>query len=149
MDIKNRRDVLVVDDDSDLLQLLVTALSRAGLSCDTADDGAVALQRLAVHHYSVVLLDLMMPRVDACGVIDGIRAWNLPAARRPIILIMTAVPDHDALPSIGEVAHAVLRKPFEIREVVEIVTNCVRVRGADRSEAAQPAAGQSESGSAD
>ena len=62
--------VLVADDDQSIRQLLCTIVRRERLEVDCVSDGQEAIDHLREHDYSVILLDLMMPRVDGFAVID-------------------------------------------------------------------------------
>ena len=68
MDSLDRR-VLVVDDDVSIRVLVSRVLSRAAYEVEVARDGAEAIEMLARNHYSAIVLDLMMPRVDGVGVV--------------------------------------------------------------------------------
>src|SRR5438045_5558734 len=90
MAILGSKDVLIVDDDDAIRRLLGTALTRAGLTCDTAADGVFALEHLTEKSYAVMLLDMMMPRLDGAGVLHEIRSRQLSDVERPIVLLVTA-----------------------------------------------------------
>lgn len=53
--------VLIVDDDLAIRSLLEVMCRRLGYRCETASDGARALEMLATKSYDVALLDLVMP----------------------------------------------------------------------------------------
>ncbi len=58
-------EVLIVDDDPDIRQALVNMLAVAGYGAIAVDDGLEALDYLrTADPPSVILLDLMMPRMD-------------------------------------------------------------------------------------
>ena len=59
--------VLVVEDDADTRARLRTALERAGWTVAEAENGRVALERIAEHRPELVLLDLMMPEMDGAA----------------------------------------------------------------------------------
>jgi DNA-binding response OmpR family regulator len=120
-------DVLITDDDAGIRQLVCVALRRHELSCDTAVDGRQALECLRAKDYAVLLLDLMMPQLDGFGVLDVMGSWELPPDSGPIVLVMSAFDGRD-LPVIGESAHALIRKPFDLPDLAELVSGCVRIR---------------------
>ena len=116
--------VLVADDDPSIRQLLGTIVRREGLQVDLAADGAEAIALLAKHSYSVILLDLMMPRVDGFGVVEHLR--QNPPAHKPVVLVITAYADQKFKEVNPEVVAGVIRKPFEVGEVGNLVRQCVR-----------------------
>ncbi|MCU1347945.1 MAG: two-component system response regulator [Acidobacteria bacterium] len=122
------RDVLIVDDDESVRTMLNGALTRAGLACDTAADGLYALEHLSTSRYVVVLLDLAMPRLDGAGVLREIRSLGLPDADRPIVLMVTSSTDRESLHAVGDMAQMVIKKPFDLGHLRELVEDCVSAR---------------------
>ena len=119
--------ILVVDDDDAIRVLLLTILQRRGLVADAAADGGEALACLRRAHYSVMLLDLMMPRESGWDVLSEIGRW--PRERRPIVIVLTAGPEPRALdPTL---VAGTVRKPFDVDMLIDTVTACVR-RGLSR-----------------
>jgi CheY-like chemotaxis protein len=102
------RRVLVVDDDPDLRRRLRGLLEKDGWAVDEAGDGREALDRLAARP-SLILLDLLMPRVDGFEFLAGLR--ELDEFRSVPVVVLTAkdltAADHDRLRGSIE---AVLRK---------------------------------------
>ncbi|HEX8408627.1 MAG TPA: response regulator [Thermoanaerobaculia bacterium] len=120
---RERTRVLVADDDQAIRQLVCTIIKREGLEIDCAADGAEAIALLREHEYSVILLDLMMPRVDGFGVVEHIR--NHPPAFKPVILVITAYADQKFKEVDPSVVTGVIRKPFEVSDIGNIVRLCV------------------------
>lgn len=119
---KHEKRILVVDDDSAIRALLMTILRRRGLAADAAADGAEALERLGRCDYSVMLLDLMMPRRSGWDVLAEIALW--PRERRPIIIVLTAGSEPRALdPAL---VSGTVRKPFDVEMLIDTVSACVR-----------------------
>ncbi len=114
--------VLVADDDQAIRQLLCTIVDREGLAVDCVADGAEAIERLKEREYSVVLLDLMMPRVDGFGVVEYLK--QNPPSRMPVVLVITAYADQKFKEIDSRVVAGVLRKPFEVAELGSIVRLC-------------------------
>src|SRR6266567_5158989 len=88
---KSQPQVLVADDDQSIRQLVCTIVRREGFVPDCVVDGLEAIEKLKEHEYSVILLDLMMPRMDGFGVIDYLK--KNPPRVKPIVLIITAYAD--------------------------------------------------------
>ncbi len=66
--LKNDYRILVVEDNEVNLKLIVKLLEKMGLSCDTAENGKVAIDKLHSTVYDLVLLDINMPVVDGISV---------------------------------------------------------------------------------
>ena len=116
--------VLVADDDPSIRQLLGTIVRREGLPVDLAANGEDAIALLKKHEYSAILLDLMMPRIDGFGVIEHLR--QNPPPHKPVVLVITAYADQKFKEVNPEIVAGVIRKPFEVSEVGNLVRQCVR-----------------------
>lgn len=116
--------VLIVEDDRAIRSLLVTMFRRRGIAAHTASDGAEALDLLAKSHYSVLLLDAMMPRMDGYEFLDRIRNWS--PARRPLIFLLTGAAS--PRPYDPELVAGTIRKPFDVELLTNMVSACLRAR---------------------
>jgi two-component system nitrogen regulation response regulator GlnG len=114
----NRRQVLIVDDDSSIRTLLRLVAERRGFSVDIAADGVEALRLLSERHYDLAIIDLMMPRVNGYELVDGIRRFE----RRPTIVIATAMTDSLIGLLDAELVHSIIRKPFDIETLGALMT---------------------------
>jgi len=115
--------VLVADDDQSIRQLLCTIVRREGIEVDCVPDGAEAIEQLEQKSYSVILLDLMMPRIDGFGVIEHLKQ-HVPAVK-PLILVITAYADQKFKEVDPNIVAGVIRKPFEVSEIGNLVRLCV------------------------
>jgi CheY-like chemotaxis protein len=120
---KKETRVLVADDDQAIRQLVCTIVKREGLEVDCAADGAEAIEMLREHNYSVLLVDLMMPRVDGFGVIDYVK--NHPAPQKPVVLVITAYADQKFKEVDPNIVTGIVRKPFEVADLGNLVRLCV------------------------
>jgi len=115
--------VLIADDDPSIRSLVCTIMKRERLAVDSVTDGIEAIERLGEREYSVILLDLMMPRLDGFGVVEWLR--NNPPRHKPIILVVTAYADQKFKQIDPNLVAGVLRKPFEIADLGNLVRLCV------------------------
>ena len=120
---EQRQRVLVSDDDQSIRQLVSTIVKRESFTVDSAADGLEAIECLKQHEYAVVLLDLMMPRMDGFSVVEWLR--NNPPLIKPIIIVITAYADQRFKEVDSELVSGVLRKPFEVAELGNLVRACV------------------------
>ena len=67
---------LVVEDDADTRVLLRKLLRAQGCDVDLAVDGEEAIERLEREEYSVILLDIVLPKVSGTAVMDHLRQTN-------------------------------------------------------------------------
>ncbi len=117
-------DVLIVDDDESIRTMLRRTLQRAGLVVTEARDGVEALECLQTINCAVILLDLMMPRLDGHGFLERFTA-SRTRDQVPIIFAVSASGDDELHRVRPDAVHAVVRKPFDMNELAEIIVLCV------------------------
>ncbi len=83
--------ILIVDDDSDVLDALTMVLESRGYQVITAQDGIEGLACLKVEKPDLMILDLLMPRMDGFGVMKELRDPRWAEFSEMPILIQTAV----------------------------------------------------------
>jgi CheY-like chemotaxis protein len=120
---RNEVRVLVADDDQSIRQLVCTIIRRERLEVDCVADGVEAIEKLREHEYSVILLDLMMPRANGFDVIAYMR--ENPGAHKPIVLVVTAYADQRFKEVDPAIVAGVLRKPFEVADLGNLIRLCV------------------------
>ena len=115
--------VLVVDDEPAIRALVAKIVERAGHPVDTARDGAEAIEKLDQTDYAVIVLDLMMPNIDGYGLIQHLRQRH---GAKPAVIVVSAG-DSAALRQLdGALVHSILRKPFDIDVLGDLITAAVR-----------------------
>jgi len=113
--------VLVVDDESQMREVLCQALKRRGHSVDQAADGHQALQRLAEYQPDLVITDLVMPEMEGIETIQALRR-KCPAI--PIIAISGGGRlEPENYLSMAELigADRTFAKPFRLEEILTAV----------------------------
>ncbi len=115
--------VLVVDDEVPIRALVAKVIERAGLLVETAKDGVEAIEKLKGGDYDVVVVDLMMPNVDGQGVIEFVK--QLPGSR-PAVIVASAGDPYALHKLDGSVVHSILRKPFEIDVLGDLIVAAAR-----------------------
>lgn len=111
--------VLIVEDDDSIRALLGAALRREPLEVDTARNGAEALALTSTNEYALILLDLMMPHLNGFEFLDAFHRG--PAKRQSVIFVLTAFDDAMVGRLDASQVHAVLRKPFDVGQLVSMV----------------------------
>lgn len=69
--------ILVVDDESDIRDILSDVLTSEGFEVNTAENGAAALQILLKANYDLLITDLNMPQMDGIELLDRIYEKNM------------------------------------------------------------------------
>jgi len=111
--------VLIVDDDPLIRSLLRKVVERGDLDADEACDGVQCLDLLDRNRYDLVLLDLAMPRLNGFDVVLRLRRRT----ERPAVLVLTSLPSSTFLDLDPDVVHCVIRKPFDISVLAEIIAS--------------------------
>ena len=117
-----RAKALVVDDDDPIRSMLSKIIERQGFEVDTARDGEEAIRRIDGDGYSVILLDLMMPKVDGFGVLDYMRRSR--PTMIPCTIIASAVPEHEILKRTDLPVYSVHAKPFDMQKLIADIRSC-------------------------
>ena len=112
-------EVLVADDDASIAEVVADTIALMGHRVRIATDGRHALELVRAIRPALVVTDLMMPMLDGAGLIVALRAEAAAAGQPPPpVILMTAAA---AIPA-GAGADAVLRKPFDLLALEELVT---------------------------
>ena len=110
--------ILVVDDDPDIRDVIAETLADEGFSVVTSGDGQAAVDIALESPPSLIVLDLMMPKMSGWQVIEALQA-SPRGAKIPIVLV-SASRDLERTARQSQVA-ACLAKPFDLDSLVRVV----------------------------
>src|ERR1044072_134933 len=114
--------VLVVDDDAALRQMFIPLLRRNGYAVDAAHDGNEGLSRIRTCDYCAVILDLMMPITSGFELLEILEREQPQTMQR--IIVTTGVSRNDLSKLDSTKVFALIRKPFDIHELLQKVGEC-------------------------
>jgi CheY-like chemotaxis protein len=118
--------ILVVDDDKDLREIISDVLAAEGHEVRVAADGIAALAELRNGRPSLILLDMMMPRLDGEGFMRSLRTD--PSLADVPVVILTAHPRaREKAAALG--AAGCLLKPVELTELLATVEHARQAVG--------------------
>jgi CheY-like chemotaxis protein len=116
--------VLVVDDDAINRMLLARTLEQDGHRVRVADNGRRALEMLRAQQFDLVLLDVLMPELDGCQVLEQIEADG--ALRHIPVIMVSALDEIDTVVRCIETgAWDYLQKPFDPVLLRARMTGCL------------------------
>ena len=133
----DRPAILLVDDDTDIIELLRQYLSRFRFEVFTAGDADGMRALLRQQRIDLVVLDVMLPGTDGLTLAREIRAQS----RLPVIMLTARVSAYDRVLGLEMGADDYMCKPFEPRELVARIQTVLRRTQGGASEAADEAAG--------
>lgn len=123
--------VLVVDDEKTIVKGIKYSLARDGYEVDCAYDGEEAVEKARNNPYSIILLDVMLPKMDGFEVLQQIREFS----KVPVIMLTAKGEDMDKILGLDYGADDYVTKPFNILEVkARIKAILRRVNAAGKSE---------------
>jgi phosphate regulon transcriptional regulator PhoB len=111
------KNILVIDDEADIVELISYNLKKEGFSVDYAYDGEAALKKIKGNKYDLIILDLMLPGIqglELCKIIRGIP----DTSNLPIIMLTAKGEELDKVLGLEMGADDYITKPFSTRELV-------------------------------
>jgi len=102
--------VLIVDDETDVIEVLQDRLESYGLKVSSAESGLQALGKLSQEKFDGIFLDLRMPGMDGLTTLGEIRKTDKTT---PIIVITAFSNKEAAVAAEAKGANEYLIKPFE------------------------------------
>lgn len=114
--------ILLVDDESRMLDLLELFLAPHGYRCIKADNGKEGLEIIRKEKINLVLLDVMMPEMDGWEVCREIRRFS----DVPIIMLTARADKADLVKGLDNGADDYITKPFDERELKARVNALLR-----------------------
>ena len=118
--------ILVVDDDTNICELLRLYLTKEGYQVTTANDGEEGLDKFNQVKPDMVLLDVMMPKMDGLEVCRRIRMSN---AQVGIIMLTARTQEMDKVTGLMTGADDYVTKPFSPAELTARVDALLRRAG--------------------
>lgn len=117
--------VLVVDDDTNICELLRLYLEKEGYTVSIANDGMSALQTFNRVQPDITLLDIMLPQLDGWQILREVRKTS----NKPIIMLTAKGEVFDKVLGLELGADDYITKPFDTKEVIARIKAVLRRTG--------------------
>jgi two-component system phosphate regulon response regulator PhoB len=123
--------ILVIDDEADVLDMLIINLRAAGFTVVTAEDGASGLVKARTQPPSLIILDLMLPKMSGLEICKVLKS-ETATKNIPIIMLTAKAEDVDKIVGLELGADDYVTKPFSPRELMLRVNRSLR-RGKEKT----------------
>src|SRR3989344_7108938 len=117
--------ILIIEDEKKLVDILKKTLKNERYSVDVASDGEEGLNKAMKNNYSLILLDIMLPKKDGIAVCKELRAR---AIHTPIIMLTARGSVDDRVVGLNAGADDYLIKPFGLTELFARIRAVLRRR---------------------
>ena len=117
--------ILIVEDEKKISDILKKALKSEHYSVDVAFDGQEGLDKAMKNHYSLILLDIRLPRKDGFAICKELRERHV---HTPIIMLTAMGGTDDRIAGLDSGADDYLVKPFSLEELFARIRAVMRRR---------------------
>ena len=124
--------ILVVDDDSNICELIRLYLEKEGYTVKIVNDGVSAVNAFKQENPDLMLLDIMLPKLDGWQVCREIRKFS----DKPIIMLTAKGETFDKVLGLELGADDYMTKPFDTKEMVARIKAVLRRAGSSNNAAA-------------
>lgn len=119
--------VLLVDDDSDTLKLMATALTKRQANVTAVSSANEAIRAITLKRPDVLVSDIAMPDEDGYGLIEKVRLLENGASENiPAVAITAYAKDEDRERALSSGFQIYLAKPVELTELISVVARAAR-----------------------
>lgn len=112
--------ILLVDDESDILEFVSYNLSKEGFQVITCNNGKEAIQIAQKENPDLIILDVMMPEMDGPTTFQSVKK-QFPEFKQPVIFMTAKVMSHEVDEYLVLGAAGVICKPFNPKDLADDV----------------------------
>jgi len=124
--------VFVVEDDENIREIVIYALSSAGFEASGFETGEEFFTALGMDVPSLVLLDIMLPEVDGLTILKRLRS-DPKTGKLPVIMLTAKNSEYDKVKGLDMGADDYVSKPFGVMELISRVNAVLRRSGTQES----------------
>lgn len=120
--MNEKKRILIVEDESNIAQLLAVNLMLAGYDYEIASDGEEGLEKALTGAFDLILLDLMLPKMNGFEVCARVRK----KLSTPIIMVTAREEEKDKILGLDTGADDYVTKPFSLNELLSRIKANIR-----------------------
>lgn len=117
--------VLIVDDESGILDTLRILLRNEGFDVTTAQGGKAGLEQIRTGHHEIILTDVRMPGVSGLDILAAAKEQDVMT---PVILMTAQADLRSAIDALNTGAYYYIQKPFSNDDLVAIMRRASEYR---------------------
>jgi len=126
--------ILIIEDEAELLSVISNYLTEAGYTCEIADRFNLAMDKISIYEYDIILLDIGLPDGNGLELIRAVKKFNLKTG---IIIISAKNSLDDKISGLDLGADDYLTKPFQLSELNSRIKAVLRRRSFEGSDRVQ------------
>ena len=121
----DKKKILIVDDEEDILNTICFRLEAEGFECITSQDGIDALAKARQEKPDLILLDIMLPRMNGYKV-SRLLKFDEKYQHIPILMLTAKTQETDRITGIETGADGYVTKPFEMDALIKLIKNYIK-----------------------
>lgn len=115
-----KKTILIVDDDTNIVNLLKSFVAPLGHEIATAADGMEGLQLARTLRPNLILLDVMLPKLDGYKISRFLK-FDEDYKMIPIVMLTAKSDEHDEIIGMQTGADAYCTKPFTQKNIIDLI----------------------------
>ncbi len=123
VDQKDVKQVLIIEDDTEISNVVSINLESHGIKTEQVYDGLLGLKRAKSVEFDLIILDIMLPSLDGISICRKLREENYDT---PILMLTAKIDEIDLVLSLELGADDYMKKPFSMRELLARVGALIR-----------------------
>ena len=123
-----KKHILIIDDDEDILETLQSLLTRKGFVAETANSGMAAIEKSNSAVFNLALIDIVLPDMEGTQLLVKLKP-TIPKMRKIVITGHAAL--DNAVKAVNLGADAYLMKPVNPQELIKTVEEQLRLQQED------------------
>ena len=125
--MEQKKRILIVDDDRDILESLRILLKAKGYEIETAETGKEALDKFATASFDLALLDVKLPDMEGPELLARIRS-NTPSSSTIKIMLTGSASRKDMMECLSHGADGYILKPIKPRDLVKLLEEKLKTK---------------------